>query len=172
MPRASAAAVLGPGWAMGPPTSAPLLLHGANLAKFGCEGPALCCGSGNEPAEQHHSDFTQQPCPLKHQRGQVSTETPPKHEHIQPIPWPGNRAAKPSVPGKRLRAAGIAAGKGKTSGSRARCSDSCLSPGNTTAAEHSLQARCTGRASVPVLQCPLRFLAMPRQGARPGAVAG
>lgn len=96
----------------------------------------------------------------------------PTKTQTQPIPQPRNCTTEPSVPGKKLRGTGIAAGRGKTSGSCTRCSAGCLSPGDATAAKCCPQVRCTGRASVPLLQCPLHFLVVPGRGARPGAVTG
>lgn len=136
-------------WALGeqwePPTSAPLLLRGANLANFGCEGPAA--GQGRSRQSDTALIYTAA-LSLKHPRGQVSIETPPKHEHTQPNSRPRNCAAEPSVPGKRLHAAGIAARREKPLLRR------LPEPGNAAAAAASLLSLFRSCARCISQPCP------------------
>lgn len=157
-------------WALGeqwePPTSAPLLLRGANLANFGCEGPAA--GQGRSQQSDTALIYTAA-LSLKHPRGQVSIETPPKHEHTQPNSRPRNCAAEPSVPGKRLHAAGIAARREKPLLRR------LPEPGNAAAAAASLLSLFRSCARCISQPCPgeeqgqgLLLLLLHGSGAAPG----
>jgi len=134
------------------------------LGKVGLQGPRSLLRVREGAGRVTPLWFTQQPRPLKHCRGRVSMETPPKHEHTEPVPRPS-----PPCLGKGCAPLGSLPGKGKPA---------APAPAALPAAwalrmplrPNGPRGRGDG-VSVPVLQRPLCSPAVPGRGARLGAAA-
>lgn len=112
MPKALPAAAPGPGQAMGTPRPSTAAATWGKLGKVCLRGPSSLLRVREEAGRATLLRFRQQPCPLKHQRGQVSIETPPKHKH-SPFPGPGTALRSPLCLGKGCVALGLLPGEGK-----------------------------------------------------------